>query len=34
MIHHAVSFAGFMIFAGISWLLSRNRRKIAWRTIE
>src|SRR5438874_9606711 len=33
MIHHAVSFAGFMIFAGISWLLSSNRRKIAWRTI-
>ena len=33
MIHHAVSFLGFMIFAGIAWLLSSNRRKIAWRTI-
>ena len=33
MIHHAVSLAGFMIFAGIAWLLSGNRRKIAWRTI-
>jgi len=33
MIHHAVSFVGFMIFAGISWLLSSSRRKIAWRTI-
>ena len=33
MIHHAVSVVGFMIFAGIAWLLSSNRRKIAWRTI-
>src|SRR6185295_16724065 len=33
MIHHAVSLAGFIIFAGIAWLLSSNRRKIAWRTI-
>src|SRR5437667_4193418 len=33
MIHHVVPIAGFMIFAGIAWLLSRNRRKIAWRTI-
>src|SRR5258706_8954708 len=33
MIHHAVSFLGFMIFAGIAWLLSSNRRKIAWKTI-
>ena len=33
MIHHAVSVAGFIIFAGIAWLLSSNRRKIAWRTI-
>src|SRR5258705_12227624 len=24
---------GFMTFTGISWLLSSNRRKIAWRTI-
>jgi len=33
MIHHAVSVVGFMVFAGIAWLLSSNRRKIAWRTI-
>src|SRR5918996_1375511 len=33
MIHHAVSVLGFMIFVGIAWLLSSNRRKIAWRTI-
>jgi len=33
MIHHAVSVAGFMIFAGIAWLLSSDRRQIAWRTI-
>ena len=33
MIHHAVSAVGFMIFAGIAWLLSSNRRRVAWRTI-
>src|SRR6266487_5037988 len=33
MIHHAVSVVGFMIFVGISWLLSSNRRRIAWKTI-
>ena len=33
MIHHVVPIAGFMIFAGIAWLLSSNRRKIAWKTI-
>ena len=33
MIHHAVSAAGFVIFASIAWLLSSNRRKIAWKTI-
>jgi concentrative nucleoside transporter, CNT family len=33
MIHHATSAAGFIVFAGIAWLLSTNRRKIAWRTI-
>ena len=33
MIHHAVSFVGFMIFAGIAWLFSSNRRRIAWKTI-
>jgi CNT family concentrative nucleoside transporter len=33
MIYHAISLAGFLIFIGIAWLLSSNRRKIAWRTI-
>jgi CNT family concentrative nucleoside transporter len=33
MVHHAVSVMGFLIFAGMAWLLSSNRRKIAWRTI-
>src|SRR5687768_17412138 len=33
MIHHAVSVVGFIVFAGIAWLLSSNRRKIAWKTI-
>src|SRR6266567_6119506 len=33
MIHHTVSLVGFMVFAGISWLLSSNRRRIAWKTI-
>lgn len=33
MIHHAVSLAGLVVFAGIAWLLSSNRRKIAWKTI-
>ena len=33
MIHHLVSLVGFAIFAAIAWLLSNNRRKIAWKTI-
>lgn len=33
MIHHAVSLVGFTIFAGIAWLLSSNRHKVAWKTI-
>ncbi len=33
MIHHATSVAGFIVFAGIAWLLSTNRRKVAWKTI-
>src|SRR4051812_25640528 len=33
MIHHAVSLVGFLVFAGIAWLLSSNRRRIAWKTI-
>ena len=33
MIHHLVSLVGFVVFALIAWLLSTNRRKIAWKTI-
>ena len=33
MIHHAVSVLGFVIFASLAWLLSSNRRRIAWKTI-
>ena len=33
MINHAVSLAGFVVFAGLAWLLSRHRRQVAWRTI-
>ena len=33
MIQHAVSLLGFVIFASIAWLLSSNRRRIAWKTI-
>jgi concentrative nucleoside transporter, CNT family len=33
MIHQTVSVVGFIVFAGIAWLLSSNRRKVAWRTI-
>lgn len=33
MTHHLVSLAGFITFVAICWLLSRNRRQIAWRTI-
>ncbi len=33
MIHHAVSLAGFVFFAGVAWLLSSDRRRIAWKTI-
>src|SRR5829696_6575604 len=33
MVHHAVSLMGFVTFAGIAWLLSSNRRRIAWKTI-
>src|SRR5215470_3051341 len=33
MIHHVVSLVGFVIFAGVAWLLSSNRRKVAWKTI-
>jgi CNT family concentrative nucleoside transporter len=33
MIHHAVSLAGFVVFASLAWLFSSNRRQIAWKTI-
>lgn len=33
MIHHAVSLVGFVVFASIAWLLSSDRRRIAWKTI-
>ena len=33
MILRATSVAGFIVFAGIAWLLSTNRRKINWKTI-
>lgn len=33
MIHHAVSLVGFVIFAGVAWLLSSDRRRVAWKTI-
>ena len=33
MINHAVSLGGFLVFAGLAWLLSNNRRRVAWKTI-
>ncbi|MEK6321204.1 MAG: nucleoside transporter C-terminal domain-containing protein [Acidobacteriota bacterium] len=33
MIYHFVSALGFLVFAGIAWLLSTNRRKVSWKTI-
>jgi concentrative nucleoside transporter, CNT family len=33
MIHHFVSAAGFLVFLGIAWLLSTDRRKVSWKTI-
>ena len=33
MVHHAMSVVGFIVFAGLAWLLSSNRRKVAWKTI-
>ena len=33
MVQHAISLVGFVIFAGLAWLFSSNRRRIAWRTI-
>ncbi|HXU08466.1 MAG TPA: Na+ dependent nucleoside transporter N-terminal domain-containing protein, partial [Blastocatellia bacterium] len=33
MVYHFVSALGFLVFAGIAFLLSTDRRKIAWKTI-
>jgi len=33
MIYHLISAAGFLTFIGIAWLLSTDRKKIAWKTI-
>jgi CNT family concentrative nucleoside transporter len=33
MTQHALSLVGFVFFAGVAWLLSSNRRRIAWKTI-
>ncbi|MEK6302162.1 MAG: nucleoside transporter C-terminal domain-containing protein [Acidobacteriota bacterium] len=33
MIQHFVSAAGFLVFAGIAWLLSTDRRRVAWKTV-
>ena len=33
MVNHAVSLLGFVIFAGVAWLLSSNRWRVAWKTI-
>ncbi|HET9710977.1 MAG TPA: Na+ dependent nucleoside transporter N-terminal domain-containing protein, partial [Pyrinomonadaceae bacterium] len=33
MAQHAISLLGFVIFAGLAWLFSSNRRRIAWKTI-
>jgi CNT family concentrative nucleoside transporter len=32
VIYHFISAAGFLTFAGIAWLFSSDRRKIAWKT--
>jgi len=33
MIYHFVSALGFLVFAGVAWLLSTDRKRIAWKTI-
>jgi CNT family concentrative nucleoside transporter len=33
MVHHGVSLVGFVVFASVAWLLSSNRRRVAWKTI-
>jgi concentrative nucleoside transporter, CNT family len=33
MRYHFISAVGFLVFAGIAWLFSDNRRKVAWKTM-
>jgi CNT family concentrative nucleoside transporter len=33
MTHRLISVLGFLVFAGIAWSLSTNRRKVAWKTV-
>ncbi|MDX2029070.1 MAG: nucleoside transporter C-terminal domain-containing protein [Blastocatellia bacterium] len=33
MFLHVVSALGFLVFAGIAWLFSNNRRRIQWKTV-
>jgi concentrative nucleoside transporter, CNT family len=33
MRYHFISAVGFLVFAGIAWLFSDNRRKVAWKTL-
>jgi concentrative nucleoside transporter, CNT family len=33
MIYHFVSALGFLLFAGMAWLLSTDRRRVSWKTI-
>ena len=33
MRYHFISAAGFLVFAGIAWLFSDNRRNVAWKTM-
>jgi CNT family concentrative nucleoside transporter len=33
MIYHLISAVGLLVFAGIAWLVSTDRRKVAWKTV-
>lgn len=33
MLLHVVSALGFLVFAGIAWLCSANRRRVQWKTV-
>src|SRR5215471_10761998 len=33
MIYHLISATGFLTFIGLAWLLSSDRKRIAWRTV-